>query len=164
MNTKVIIIGTIISLILLLGGLFWLSRPEVKPEVLAANAGRLTAAETAYNFGSISMAKGLVTHKFIITNPDSVPATITKLYSSCMCTKANLYINGKQWGPFGMPGMVAIPNIAAVIDPGQSAEVEAVFDPAAHGPAGVGKIERAVTAELNGQSSLKFNFSALVTP
>lgn len=164
MNSKVIIIGTIISLILLVGGLFWLSRPEVKPEVLTANAGRLATSETAYDFGSISMAKGLVTHKFSITNSDSVAATITKLYSSCMCTKAKLYVSGKEWGPFGMPGMAAIPSIAAVIAPGESAEIEAIFDPAAHGPAGVGKIDRMVTAELNGQSSLKFNFSALVTP
>lgn len=164
MNTKVIIIGTIISLILLVGGLFWLSRPEVKPEVLAADTGRLTAAETAYNFGSISMAKGLVTHKFIITNSDVVPATVTKLFTSCMCTKAKLYVNGKEWGPFSMPGMAAIPSISAVIAPGESAEIEAIFDPAAHGPAGVGKIERTVIAELNGQSPLNLNISAVVTP
>jgi len=63
-----------------------------------------------------------------------------------------------------MPGHTAIPNLSVQIEPGQTAEVEAVFDPAAHGPAGVGVIERQVTLELNGQSPLQLSFKAVVTP
>lgn len=164
MSSKIIIIGTIITFALLFGGLFFMSRPEPKVAVNPQATGQLTAGESFYDFGSVSMAKGLVSRKFTLTNSGSTPATITKMFTSCMCTKAKLTLGDKTWGPIGMPGHTAIPNLAVQIDPGQTAEVEVVFDPAAHGPAGVGKIERTVTAELNGQPPLNFNFSANVTP
>ncbi len=166
MNLKILLIGSVITLAILFAGLVWLSRPEVKPQVPAASVGKLTASETFYDFGTVSMAKGLVTHKFTLTNSGSVPGVVTKLYSSCMCTKAALDISGKKWGPFGMPGGHGgtIPAIAAEIAPGQTGDVEAIFDPAAHGPAGVGKIERQITVEQNGQPPLILNIKALVTP
>lgn len=165
MNSKILIIGIVASLGLLFGGLLWMSRPVAKPQVLATSIGKLTASETSWDFDTVSMAKGVVTKKFSLANTDTVPATVTKLFSSCMCTKAALRVNGREWGPYGMPGMgPAIPDIAAEIAPGQTAEVEVTFDPAAHGPAGVGQIERQATLQLNGQSPLTFNIRALVTP
>ncbi|KKT83316.1 MAG: hypothetical protein UW81_C0021G0020, partial [Candidatus Giovannonibacteria bacterium GW2011_GWC2_44_9] len=41
---------------------------------------------------------------------------------------------------------------------------EVVFDPAAHGPAGVGRIERAVYLENSASEALQLKFSATVTP
>lgn len=164
MSSKAIIIGAIITLALLFGGLYFLSRPGPKVTVNPQALGQLTASESFYDFGSVSMAKGLVARKFSLTNSGSVPATITKMFTSCMCTKAKLTFAGQSWGPVGMPGQTAIPNLAVQVDPGQTAEVEAIFDPAAHGPAGVGVIERQVTIEQNGQSPLKLSFKALVTP
>lgn len=165
MNPKVLIIGIVASLGLLFGGLLWMSRPVDKPQVLVTSIGKLTASETSYDFGTVSMAKGVVTKKFSVTNADTVPATVTKLFSSCMCTKAALRVDGREWGPYGMPGMgPTIPDIAAEVAPGQAAEVEVTFDPTAHGPAGVGQIERQVTVQQNGQSPLTFNIRALVTP
>ena len=81
-----------------------------------------------------------------------------------MCTKATLKIGDKKFGPFGMPSHVAIPTIRAILSPQETAEVEAVFDPNAHGPAGVGKIERVVTLENNAGEPVVFEFSAMVTP
>lgn len=165
MSPKALLIGIVLSFALLFGAAFWFSRPQpAAPAVASASTGQLTAPETFHDFGTISMKKGLVSYKFTVTNSDSTPAIVTKLYSSCMCTKGALITPDKTWGPFGMPGHVAIPQIAAEIAPGQTAQVEVIFDPAAHGPAGVGKIDRTVTAELNGQSPLLFNFSANVTP
>ncbi|MDO8487912.1 MAG: DUF1573 domain-containing protein [bacterium] len=165
MNSKLIIISIVGTLVLLFGGMFWLSRPEVKPEVLATSVGKLTATEQAYDFGTVSMAKGLVSHKFNITNSDTVSATVTKLFTSCMCTKAGLEVNGQKWGPFGMPGHNgAIPSIAAEIPSGQTGTIEAIFDPAAHGPAGIGQIDRTITLEQNGQPPLELTIRALVTP
>ena len=109
MNLKIIIIGTVVTFTLLFGGLFWLSRPATKPEIAAASIGRLTAAETFYDFGSVSMAKGLVAYKFTVTNSDSVPAVVTKLYTSCMCTKAALDISGKFGGHLACSVVTAEP-------------------------------------------------------
>ena len=164
MNFKTIIIGALATFALLFGGLYLMSRPQPQVSVNPQATGQLTVAESFYDFGSVSMAKGLVTHKFTLTNAGSVPATVTKMYTSCMCTKAKLTVADQSWGPIGMPGHTAIPNLSVQIEPGQTAEVEAVFDPAAHGPAGVGVIERQVTLELNGQSPLQLSFKAVVTP
>ncbi len=165
MNLKVILIGTALTFGLIFGGLFLLSRPPAAAPTVATTAtGKLTVGETSYNFGTVSMAKGVVTKKFTITNSDTAPATVTKMFSSCMCTKAALQVGDKTWGPFGMPGHSAIPTIAAEVAPGQEAVVEVIFDPAAHGPAGVGQIARQVTLELNGQSPLTLNIAATVTP
>jgi hypothetical protein len=70
---------------------------------------------------------------------------------------------GKK-GPFGMIGHAAIPAIAETLVPGGRARVEIVFDPAAHGPAGVGRIERAIMAETNAGKPLELGFVAMVTP
>ena len=164
MNSKTIIIGALATFALLFGGLYLMSRPQPQVSVNPQATGQLTVAESFYDFGSVSMAKGLVTHKFTLTNAGSVPATVTKMYTSCMCTKAKLTVADQSWGPIGMPDHTAMPNLSVQIEPGQTAEVEAVFDPAAHGPAGVGVIERQVTLELNGQSPLQLSFKAVVTP
>lgn len=164
MNTKIVIASVAGVLALLFGGMFWLSRPQAQPEVLATSVGQLSPDQYAYDFGAISMAKGKVSKKFTLANSDSVPATITKLFTSCMCTQAQLQVGDKKWGPYGMVGHGYIPNIAAEIAPGQNGEVEVIFDPAAHGPAGVGQIERQVTVEQNGQSPLTLTIQATVTP
>jgi hypothetical protein len=62
-----------------------------------------------------------------------------------------------------MPGHGFIPSIGEILDAGASVDVEVVFDPAAHGPAGVGRIERVVTLENSAGAPLEFRFSANVT-
>ena len=164
MSPKIIITGAVATLALLFGGLFFLSRSQPQVSVNPLATGQLTAGESFYDFGSVSMAKGLVSHKFTLTNSGTVSATVTKMFTSCMCTKAKLTFAGQSWGPVGMPGQTAIPNLAVQVDPGQEAVVEVIFDPNAHGPAGVGIIERQVTIEQNGQSPLQLSFKASVTP
>lgn len=125
--------------------------------------GVLTAEESSFDFGTISMAKGKVSHMFKIKNTSNETANIEKMYTSCMCTVASLIKGDKKFGPFGMPGHTFIAKINQVVNAGEEASVEVVYDPAAHGPAGIGKIQRGVTLE-NGSSNLELNFSAFVTP
>ncbi len=110
------------------------------------------------------MAAGEVKYPFKIKNSSREPITINKMYTSCMCTTATLMIGGRQWGPMGMPGHSGIPAINEILAPGREATVDVVFDPAAHGPAGVGKIARAIIIENSAGQPLELNFSALVTP
>jgi len=49
------------------------------------------------------------------------------------------------------------------IKAGETREIEVVFDPNAHGPAGVGLIERVVRLEY-GEKTLELNIKAVVTP
>lgn len=110
------------------------------------------------------MAAGKVEHSFKIKNAGAEPVIIAKMYTSCMCTTASLLKNGKQFGPYGMPGHGLIPKLNKLINPNEEAIVKIVFDPAAHGPAGVGKIQREITIENNTDQPLTLQFTALVTP
>ena len=81
-----------------------------------------------------------------------------------MCTTATLKIGGRQKGPYGMLGHGFIPKINETLNSGEEALVEVVFDPAAHGPAGVGPIQRAIAIENNAGEPVELLFAAIVTP
>jgi len=163
MKNVLIMIGATAVLII---GLVWLAGPPQDP-ASAANTGgssKLEAAVKSYDFGTVSMKNGPVSYEFTFKNSSDAPVTITKIFTSCMCTKATLINSGKETGPFGMPGHVVIPTISETVTPGSEAMIRAVFDPAAHGPAGVGTINRVVTVQTDGGAPLEFRFRAVVTP
>lgn len=175
MNETVILysmkkLSQIAIFILVTGGLITLLAIISKPGSSTGRAGQAgesglaVVGEGTYDFGTISMAKGKVRKTFQLQNTTSQTITLTKLYTSCMCTKATLTLEGKTVGPFGMPGHVVIPSIKEPINPGVIATVTAEFDPAAHGPAGVGAIDRAVTLENDRGAPVEFRFQAFVEP
>lgn len=128
-------------------------------------SGILIADAATFDFGSIPLRGGLVTHDYIVRNTGTETVTIRSAYTSCMCTTALVRMNGRTWGPFGMPGHgFGGGMIEAAIAPGETATVEAVFDPAAHGPAGVGPVARSVYLENDAGAPLDLSFNALVTP
>jgi hypothetical protein len=162
-----IIITSIAALVvgLLLWGKWGSSRPG---ESAALATGSTQAAVTdsipAYDFGSVSMLKGNVEHEFVITNTTDADLIVAKAETSCMCTRAVLQLpDGKEMGPFGMPGHGFTPTLNAVIRPSEKLIVRAIFDPAAHGPAGIGRIERVVTLDTN-KGQITMQFRAQVTP
>ncbi|MBI1956974.1 MAG: DUF1573 domain-containing protein [Candidatus Niyogibacteria bacterium] len=166
MNSK-IIIGVFAS-VLLLGALLWFVRSGTSDTaaVSLTSGSALSAEETYFDFGTISMAAGNVSHAFWVKNAGSEPVVLEKMYTSCMCTSASFLKDGKVRGPYGMPGHNSfIPKISETLGPDEEAVIEAVFDPAAHGPAGVGLAERSVYIETNSAESptLELTFRAEVT-
>ena len=159
------ILGISVATIAILAGLIILGKPSglATPTASVANSV-LKAKETAYDFGTISMTKGKVSHIFTVTNTGTEPVTVSKLYTSCMCTIASIMNGTEKVGPFGMPGHSGIPSIKVLLAPGTSTQVEAIFDPNAHGPAGVGTISRVVIVENNAGAPLELGFTANVTP
>ena len=161
------IIG-IVTTILVLGGLIWIARPDSQNRITSSsvrNSGTLIVEETNnYDFGTISMAAGKVKHQFKIKNTGSKAVTINKMYTSCMCTTAALTIGDRQFGPYSMPGHEAIPRIDQMVNPNEEVTVEVIFDPAAHGPAGLGRIQRTITIENNTGQPVEFQFAAVVPP
>ncbi|TRZ52891.1 DUF1573 domain-containing protein [bacterium] len=117
-----------------------------------------------HDFGVISMKNGKVSSLFKITNPTDTDVFLKSITTSCMCTSAYLLGGGEKKGPFGMVGMGYVPPADEIIKPGESREIEVIFDPNAHGPAGVGAIARVVTLEEEGGGRIEFNFKAEVTP
>lgn len=161
MKGKSIAFGFVV-LILLAGGFYLLARPQATKPL--TNSAKLIASENSYDFGRISMAMGKVSRTYKIKNTSLDPVTIDKVYTSCMCTEAFISLRGKRHGPFGMPGHGMMHRVGETLAPGEETSVEAIFDPAAHGPAGVGKISRIVTVETGDNEKVDFAFSAEVLP
>jgi len=136
------------------------------PAAIAAARGGdiLVAREPHFDFGQISMRAGKVNHRFWFRNEGPAAVTIHRVYTSCMCTTATLVKGMRTIGSFGMPGHGALPAVDQALEPNEAAYVDVVFDPAAHGPAGLGRTERVVTIETWAGAPLRVAFVAMVTP
>ena len=139
--------------------------PVPQAHAAAQPRGALVSARPYYDFGTISMAAGNVSTTYRIKNEGVAPLTINRIFTSCMCTTAMLSTaNGRKQGPFGMPGHGPLKSVSAQLAPGEVARLELVFDPAAHGPSGIGRIERVVTVNAQGTPPLELGMVALVRP
>jgi len=179
-STKMKVVIGACAAILVLGGLIIAAMPQpasnvaqpasnvaktVESTASASSTGALRARETNFNFGSISMAAGKVTHLYRFRNSGAEPIVLGKMYTSCMCTTAALVkSSGRKFAPVGMPGHTPIPALNETLQPNEEAMVEVVFDPAAHGPAGIGPIDRVVTIENSAGQPLELAFTANVKP
>lgn len=164
MNTKTIIIITLIT-VAVLGFMVWGYASMAGPtQAQLSEKSSLTASETLYDFGTISMANGKVDHMFQITNPTSEDITINNLQTSCMCTAAYIVNGSSKVGPYGMPGMGGMTAADSVIPAHGTQAIDVVFDPAAHGPAGIGDIDRTIDATQKNGGTLQLEIKAVVTP
>ena len=157
---QIVIYGAII---LFLAGIVWLAVTDKDNSISAYSLGMLTAQEQSFDFGVIQMEGGNVIHQFELKNESEDSVTIEKVFTSCMCTTAKVHDNnGDEHGIFGMHG-VQQTNIKVGI--GESVMIEAIFDPAAHGPAGVGLAQRSIYLETNSAASpkIELRFEAVVT-
>ncbi|MFH1162378.1 MAG: DUF1573 domain-containing protein [Candidatus Jorgensenbacteria bacterium] len=163
-KTTIILAGAAVLIV----ALFIVGKPGTAPAGAdlsqAIAPGALAASENNYDFGTVSMAAGKVTHTFVVKNSGSTPQPLTRFYTSCMCTEATLIQRGRRMGPVGMPGHSPVPNWNLTIAPGEEIQVEAVFDPAAHGPAGIGAIAREVRLDSGAGTLLTLGIAARVTP
>ncbi|MBI4158545.1 MAG: DUF1573 domain-containing protein [Candidatus Yanofskybacteria bacterium] len=149
-----------------IGILVWVAGPKDNSSNVdqAANSD-LVVDKSFFDFGNISMAAGVVSHEFKVTNTGDSEALINQIYTSCMCTEASFVKGDIKFGPFGMAGHGFIPKINGEISAGEEAIIKVDFNPAAHGPAGVGPIERVVyLIQKNNDQPLEIRFKTVVTP
>ncbi len=161
------LIAFIVAGVLLTSAFLFGSSQSVGPSTTSSNnvsASILALSEKSFNFGEISMRDGTVSHTFALTNTGTLPVAIESISTSCMCTEAFLIEGDARTGPFGMPGHGGKTKISAKIPAGESREIEVVFDPGAHGPAGIGRISRAVFIEGVTGKVETIEISATVTP
>ncbi len=164
MNKKTIIIGTFIVLGLI-GLVFWSRSNQIVG--ITQNSGAissLSVSEKLYDFGTISMKNGLVNHVFKVINSSDNDVYVGKVNTSCMCTRAYIEDASGEKGPFGMEGMGYLPPANEIIKAGESRDIKVVYDPNAHGPAGVGVIDRFVYLTDASGGTLQFEIKAVVTP
>ncbi len=168
MNKKVtiliVVIVAIAALFLLRGG----SGSGLKSLANISSVGVTEAAfgnmVPRFDFGTVSMAAGRVGHDFVLVNNSDSDITISRTETSCMCTEAVLILSGgKEVGPFSMPGHGFSPSISETVKSGEKLTVRVIFDPAAHGPSGIGPTERAIMLTTD-KGQYQLGFKATVIP
>lgn len=158
-----IFIGIIGFTVLLIVGLAsWQGGKDTNEQTqpLAQVAGIQISPES-YELGKVDLNGGLVTKEYEVKNDTDQTMKLQKIVTSCMCTQAKVSVGDKESRYFGMehPGD-RNPPINYEIQPGENAKVTVNFDPAAHGPQGVGPFDRVVTltfSEPTGVRQLTFN-------
>jgi len=146
---------TLISLTLLIGGIFLAGKLTSTASVeIDANA-KVVAEETAHEWGEINLNDGNVQKVFKITNSGTAPLVLSNVATSCMCTTAELSLGEEKSPKFGMHTKSSY---VLEVPAGETAELKVIFDPAFHGPSGVGPINRQVTVATNDPENPELNF------
>lgn len=165
MNTKIKTTIIISLLVIASVGLILITKPAPTGTNFQASLDSvLVSNDSSFDFGVISMARGKVSREFSFVNSGEESLAINQIYTSCMCTTAVLDLAGRKFGPFGMPGHGFSAPIKAEVGPNEAGKLNVVFDPAAHGPTGVGPVERIVYVKTEDGATLQFRITALVTP
>ncbi|MFA5838958.1 MAG: DUF1573 domain-containing protein [Candidatus Paceibacterota bacterium] len=159
------IITGVIIVIVLVGLMVWGKNNQTTESIKKSEVSSvLTTSEKIYDFGTISMKDGLVNYTFKVTNPSDKDIYIKKINTSCMCTQAYIETADGEKGPFGMEGMGYIPPVNETIKAGEFRNVKVVYDPNAHGPAGVGMIDRFIYLIGADGETTQLEIKAVVTP
>lgn len=159
-ETKIIVFAFIVVAVLALGGAFFLSSKSSgtagQSESLLLN---IESSPNFYDLGSVPINGGIVAKEYEVKNTTDRTLKLSRIATSCMCTLASVKIGDKETKFFGME-MTGDKNPLLNIDlkPGEIARVTTKFDPAAHGPQGVGPFDRIVWLYFNeGIKELKFS-------
>lgn len=158
MEGKKFIVGTIIFTVIILGGGFYVvSNSNQTSQIKSVEGVKTTVDSTTHNWGKIGLNDGNVEAVFNIRNKGNKTLKLFNVKTSCMCTTAQLSLNDKKSPVYGMhtksPYVLEVPA-------DETAKLKVVFDPAYHGPQGVGPITREIIVETNDPENPKLNFEA----
>lgn len=162
MNDKKIIIGFIIVTVLLLGGgIFFLAKTTITSPITASQNVKAEVTEKNYDWGNIPYGRGNVSKTFTIKNSGTDILKLINVKTSCTCTKAQVVINGSSSPYFSMHNTSSWVGEVPV---GGEAKLTVIFDPAFHGPTGVGPMTRLISVETNDaqNKTIEFNLSGTV--
>lgn len=158
MNNKKTVIGFIvITLLILGGGIYFLSSTTSAPaQITASQNAKVQVDQKTFDWGNIPYSGGNATKTFTIKNTGTDTLKLTGVKTSCTCTKAQVAIDGKTSPYFSMH---STSGWVGEVAPGKEAQLSVIFDPAFHGPSGVGPVERLISVETNDVQNPKIEFS-----
>lgn len=157
---KILILVSLVSLVILIGGVFLVSGSSSTPQVTASQNAKAVLGATSADWGRIPMNGGLVSKEFIIKNTGTDPLKLFNIKTSCHCTKATVTIDGNESPEFGMS---SVSSWVGEVKPGSQAKLKVIFDPLYHGINGLGPISRYVNVETNDKSNSKLTFTVTGT-
>ncbi len=153
-GAALVTLGVIVAATLLISKNDSKATPVANQEVLG-----VTPSPQNYDLGEIPINGGIVTREYEIKNTSGKDMNLAKITTSCMCTSANIKIGETETKFYSME-MTGDKNplINIKLKKDESAKVTVRFDPAAHGPAGVGAFDRIVWLYFDeGFKELTFN-------
>lgn len=160
-NLKIIIGLVLTTLIILIGGIFLVSKTSL-PQLTTSQEVHAQVDKTSHDWGNIPLSGGNVQKTFTIKNTGKAVLELANITTSCMCTTVQVVINDQKSPYFGMHSKSSW---VGKVPPDNQAEILVEFDPAFHGPSGVGQITRQISLETNdpNQPKLTFDLSTNVT-
>jgi len=153
------IIWVIVVTVLLLGlAVHFGMKTGATTEVITDSQVTMSVDSDSYDWGMIDYDGGIVSKTFTINNSGNTSLQLYKVETSCMCTTAQLKTPETTSRKYGMHD-----NSTDVFEvrPGETADLIVEFDPAFHGPSGVGSINRTVTISTNSSENLTLTFNLL---
>jgi hypothetical protein len=157
-NNKFTIGVIVTTVVLLLGGIALAKQmtSNSSPELtINEQAEASVISDPAHDWGEIMMDEGDQETIFTIKNEGSAPLQLYGINTSCMCTTAQLIMGNQQSPAFGMHNKS---KYIFEVPPQQEAQLKVVFDPAYHGPSGVGPINRQVQIATNDPANPMLQF------
>lgn len=162
MNDKKIIIGLVaLTLLILGGGIYVLSASSAPVKITSSQNAKVQVDQKTFDWGNIPYSGGNAVKAFTIKNAGTDVLKLTGIKTSCTCTKAQIVIDGKTSPYFSMH---STSSWIGEVSPGKEAQLTVIFDPAFHGPTGVGSVERLISLETNDiqNPSLEFSLKGVV--
>jgi hypothetical protein len=114
--------------------------------VEADSGARAVVQNTFFDWEDIGINDGNVSASFSITNEGTSELVLYNVETSCMCTTAQL-VSGNSESP--LFGMHSNSKYKMELPAGETVQLIVEFDPAYHGPSGVGPVSRQVKVSTN---------------
>ena len=155
---KLMIVGIVVTFLLIVGVSLLFGGKEQQEEAVVAGTKveGLEAKPESYDLGDVPINGGLVTKEYGVTNTTSSVLKLKKIATSCMCTKSKVKVGDNETKFFGMEGHGdKNPPVNLDIAAGEVVKVTMEFDPAAHGPQGVGPIDRSILLTFSDPAGVK---------
>lgn len=160
-DIKLLLLGIFLTFLLVAGGVVLLSDKSESTKEVASEVLGIETNPTFYDLGKVEINGGIVTKEYSIKNITESAIKLKKVATSCMCTTASVLTGSEETKFFGMEGHGdANPPVNIEIESGEEGRVVVKFDPAAHGPQGVGPFDRIVWLTFSdpaGVKELKFS-------
>ncbi len=147
MNDKKLILGIVLATAILVGGgMWWVVKSGEVAGVTATPGTKVVLEKNSVDFGEVKIGDGVVEARYKLKNEGDQTLKLFNGTTSCACTKAKVVTKKGESQPFGMHTKS---KEVTEVAPGEEAEIVAIFDPAFHGPSGVGPISRQITVTTN---------------
>lgn len=137
--------------LILIGGGIIFGLLNRTPQESHPGTPKIEMSSQEYDLGTISMANGPIKHTYEIKNTGDGDLKIDSIWTSCHCTTARLRVGDKTSKEFGMDKRSTSQKIA----PRETGFLEVTFDPAFHGPQGIGSAVRAIYLSTNDPQNKK---------